>query len=362
VSDIINRPTVADHVGTVAAFLRWAHGRAIDARLPGRVVISQKNPPGSQCRYTSKAFKLDELEQAAAGAVRISASALNAYVRVHLVDRHIAKTERGKSEDTSIVTHYAADVDIAGPGHAPRTDGTLHPPDLATAVELIDATLAPSAIISSGGGLYPTWRLSEPFVITDEDDRQRVSGVGKRLDTALAGHGWHVDPTCCDLARIIRPPGVTNHKPGRDPRPVIVYRGWVDGAGDYTLDQLERLLPQTERQTHKRARPLTTTASSGVAAWDLFKARYTLDEILADDDRHTWHRVNDVNGWLAWRRDGSDSDYSIKQNPDTGVIIVWSSVIAAELDIDPGDGLDLWGFACRLAGRDPAEAARAVKR
>ena len=63
----------------------------------------------------------------------------------------------------------------------------------------------------------------------------------------------------------------------------------------------------------------------------------------------------------AWRRRGSSSDYSIKQT-QSGVIIVWSATVAAELGIEPGKGLDPWGFACRLAGRDATEAAKWVRR
>jgi len=63
----------------------------------------------------------------------------------------------------------------------------------------------------------------------------------------------------------------------------------------------------------------------------------------------------------AWRRSGSSSAYSIKQTSN-GVVIVWSATVAAELGIEPGSGVDLWGLAVRLAGRDPTEASRAVKR
>ncbi len=143
---------------------------------------------------------------------------------------------------------------------------------------------------------------------------------------------------------------------------MTVLRGYGVGAGDYRLDDLERLLPELPEPEYVKPRKARTGPTTGTPSpWELFAQNYTIEDVLAADPRHQWERVRDQSGMPAWRRDGSESDYSIKQT-DTGVIIVWSSVIAAELGIDDGSGLDLWGFAVRLAGRDPAEAAKAVKR
>jgi hypothetical protein len=359
----LERPTVADHAGTVAAFLDYVHEHAIAAGLPGRVVVSERQPPGSMSRYLSKSYDLDQLDAAAAGCVRISSKGLNAYVRVHLLDRHLVKrTERGKKTDSRWVTHYAADVDYGTAGH---TSNEL-PPDEAAALALIDATLAPSAVVSSGGGLYPIWRLPAPFEVTTDEDRQRVRNLGKRIDRALAAHGYHVDPTCLDLSRIIRPPGVTNHKPGRDPRPVTVLRRFTDGAGDYTLDQLERVLPALpQRAPVTPSGPKTTTSytTTTPAAWDILAERYSDDDILAADPLDRWERVDDVHDGdghkvPAWRRVGSTgSDYSIKAG-SRGAFVVWSSTLAARLGIDPGDGISRWQLLCHFAGVDPKAAAR----
>ena len=341
----------------VAAHLAYVHAR-VDR---GRVVISVKQPPGSRAKYLSQSFPLDAIDAAAQHATTENATGLNVFYRVHLIDRDLEPWQRGQSKDTTMVTHFAADVDIAGPGHKPP-EGKELPPARDAAVELIDNTLPPSVIINSGGGLYPIWRLTEPFPITGVEDFARVRKLGRRFDRALATHGWHVDATVLDLARIIRPAGVVNHKPGRDPRPVTVLRGYVDGAGDYSLDDLERLLPELPEPEHVKPRKVHTGPTTGTPSpWELFAQNYTIEDVLAADTKHSWERVKDQNGMPAWRRNGSDSDYSIKQAP-SGVIIVWSSVIASDLDVDPGDGLDLWGFACKLAGRDPAEAAKAVKR
>jgi len=140
------------------------------------------------------------------------------------------------------------------------------------------------------------------------DLRQRVRNLGRRVDAALNGHGWFVDSTALDLARHIRPPGVDNHKPGRDVRPVTVWRGSADGAGDYRLDDLERDLPQLSPQP--RAQPRLRSPSrgesivtkAGNAPWDVFARGYTIDDVLAADPRNQWERVDDQAGMPAWRR------------------------------------------------------------
>lgn len=346
----------------VAAFLGYVHEHAIDAGLPGRVVVSEKQPPDSKVKYLSRSFRLDQLDEAAAGCVRISTRDRNAYVRVHLISRDLDRpTERGAGVDTRFVAHFAADVDFGTAGH---TSDNL-PPDEHTAQELIDATLPPSAVISSGGGRYPIWRLAEPFEVVTDDDRAAVKSIGRRLDRALAGHGWHVDPTVVDLARVIRPPGVMNHKAGRDPRRVKVARGYECGAGDFTLDDLDRALPALPERplVAPVAAPSGRVASSTASApWEVLVEMYTDDQILAADPHDRWERVDDQPdgaGRLvpAWRRVGSSADYSIKAGSG-GAFIVWSSTLAARLGIDPGGGISRWQLLCAFAGRDPREAAR----
>ena len=350
-------------IATTTAFLRYVHEPAIAASVDGRVVISAKQPDGAPSKYLSISYPLDQLHEAAAGAHRISRSEMNGYCRVHLMERDLDRpTERGKSVDSRFVTHFAADVDIAGPGHKPAEGQTL-PPDIAVAVAFIDATLPPSTIISSGGGLYPIWRLSEVVELITDEDRDRIKQLGRRFDRALAAHGWHVDPTVTDLARIIRPPGIVNHKPGRDARPVTVLRGYVDGAGDYTLADLERLLPQLPpaKPIESRPKPAGMTTSTASAPWEILAERYTIEDVLAADPHDQYERVKDQHDGTttvpAWRRVGSSADYSIKAGSQ-GAYIVWSSTLAARLGIDPGGGISLWQLLCAFAGVDPRAAAR----
>ena len=346
---------------TVTAWLRYVHSHAIDAQLNDAVVVlSAPTPDG----WHSSCYTLDELDDAGRKARDDSADSLNVYYRTTLLGERVEKFRRGASSLSKYATHYAADVDVLGVGHV-----STELPTLDEAVKLIDATLAPSAIIASGGGLYPVWRFTEPLLL-DDDGVKRYRDIGARLDAALGSHGYHVDATLKDMTRVIRPAGVMNNKPGRDARPVTVLRGHLDGAGDYTLDAIDAALPsslvaQRSPKASKQHTPQALTAprirlvGDELTPWALFAQRYTLADVLNGDTRHDWEQVADVGGMQAWRRVGSSSEYTLKQAP-SGAVIVWSSTLAAELDIDGGSALDLFGLACRLAGRNPVDVARGV--
>jgi hypothetical protein len=335
-----------------ADWLRYVYARAIGAGIPGVAVLSTPTIHEGRKAWKSRCFQLDELDEAGRAASGASEAGLNIYYRVHLLGAPVSPFKRGGGASTRWVTHITSDVDIAGPGHKPPAG--KHLPTLEQAVDLIDATLAPSAIVASGGGLYPVWRLAEPFEITGPDDTERFRQIGRRLDAALGSHGYHVDATALDLARVIRPPGVDNRKPGRDVRSVTVLRHWTDGDGDVTLGELEERLPVVEPKRIRRLAPLSTT---GDAPWEIFANKHSVTDVLDADPTHQWEDVGTRGGMPAWRYVGSSSDYSIKQS-DTGAVIVWSGTIADELGIEPGDGVDLWRLACTFAGIDPTQAAK----
>jgi hypothetical protein len=153
---------------------------------------------------------------------------------------------------------------------------------------------------------------------------------------------------------------VTNHKPGRDPRPVTVARGYLDGAGDYTLDQLDALLPPLPPP--KPVKPPRPGGSSASAPWTVLAERYDDDTLLAADPVDRWERVDDQHDGSghavpAWRRVGSSADYSLKAGSG-GAFIVWSSTLAARLDIETGQGVSRWQLLCHFLGLDPRAAAR----
>ncbi len=347
----------------VTSWLQYVHAHAIEAGIPGIVNLSTPVPHKDTTGPTwrSMCFKLDDLVEAGVASSKASRDELNLYYRVHLLEAIVPEHKRGLSSETRWITHLAADVDIAGPGHTPPKGTAL--PTFEEAVKLIDDTLPPSAIIASGGGLYPVWRLAEPFEITGDDDRARFESITRRLDAELGGNGFHVDSTMKDLARVIRPPGTDNRKPDRDVRPVTILRAPADGAGDFTLEEIKARLVELEARRPpipaKPIRPKSTYTGTvnGRSAPDIFMDRYNVDDVLAADPGRNWESVGTRGGMDAWRYVGSSSDYSIKQSDTTGAIIVWSGTIAPTVDVEPGGAVDLWGLACRLADLDPTTAA-----
>jgi hypothetical protein len=226
--------------------------------------------------------------------------------------------------------------------------------------------LEPSLVLHSGGGLYTIHKLAQPVEVRDETTRSDFAALvkawGRSHRVVAERHGWHSDST--DLSRVLRPAGVARRKPGVEPNLVTVRTGYVDGGGLYTLKQIRGACVEpivTPREPRATQQPV-----DGLTVWGVFAEIYTLAEVL-DDARSgetfgPWADAGSDARFDYWRRAGTTNAYSIKQNRDTGVIIVWSSTVAAHLGVDDGDGLDLFGFYCRLNRLDPAEVARDVMR
>ncbi len=90
----------------------------------------------------------------------------------------------------------------------------------------------PSAVVDSGGGYHCYWLLSEPWLIHNEDERQRARELQARWVEVVGG-----DRASRDLVRMLRVPGTLNSK-YHPPRPVILLR--LDLDAHYDLDALER--------------------------------------------------------------------------------------------------------------------------
>lgn len=183
---------------------------------------------------------VDDLDTAAATIARIGQTG-NVYcgVGLHPVDR--GPEQRGSADGVSALPGLYAEIDIGSDGHA---DGN-RPPDVPAVAELVRAAVAalPSYVVHSGGGLHLYWLFHEPWQLEGPDDRRRAARMNKALQWLLIREarkrGWTVDNTS-DLARVLRPAGTVNRKPGLPERPVRALR---DTGRRYAIDELEHVLP-----------------------------------------------------------------------------------------------------------------------
>lgn len=79
---------------------------------------------------------------------------------------------------------------------------------------LDELPLRPSLRIRTGGGIHAWWRFKEPWILEDDAERAKARRIVEGWQREIARQaGFTIDPTA-DLARVLRPPGTTNHKYG----------------------------------------------------------------------------------------------------------------------------------------------------
>ena len=120
---------------------------------------------------------------------------------------------RGTMATARLLPAAFLDLDVGAEGHA----ATDHP---ATAEEALRALaeavpLAPSFVVSTGGGVHPYWLLKAPLDLTEPGAREVARATLLRLEgtvrEAWRRRGWHLD-SVADLARVLRPAGTVNRK------------------------------------------------------------------------------------------------------------------------------------------------------
>ena len=339
----------------VADWLRLLYGRC-----PGNAVLaaSMVARTGEKAgRLRARAFRtVDDLDRLA-DEVATTAERHDMYVGCCPLDEQPGKG-RGTAADVAYLPALWADLDVAGPGHSPPADGLPLPPTRADALDAVATLPPPSVVIDSGGGLQAWWILAEPLAIDDgnrAEVAEVVAGWGRALVAAGAAKGWHVDDVS-DLARILRPPGTVNRKPGRAPAPVFIVRG--EGCADlYDLADLTPHLVAAPPMVERPTRPPTTPPQLGnLGPADAFE-HLRWAEIL-EPLRWTYAGYEVIDGAEVelWRRPNAESAYSLKCWPNGGAV-VWSSAVAT-----PGTGWSKFTTWAQLAhGGDLAAAARAAR-
>lgn len=159
---------------------------------------------------------------------------------------------RGGADTVGAIVVLAMDIDFKEGVHK---NNAL--PSRAEALEFVKALpISPSIVVDSGGGLHLYWLLDKPWIIQNEEDRQRIASLSERLQAEVIrlgkDHGWKFDNTS-DLARVLRVPGTFNRK-GPDPLPVRIMQ--FSPNARYSVEQLEKTFPvvETPKETKEPAR------------------------------------------------------------------------------------------------------------
>lgn len=147
---------------------------------------------------------------AAVKAEEINKSA-DTYFGCLLQDRSAMKgNSRGSAETARVLGGLWLDIDLALPTHTkqglPTSEGEVR-----AAIERLP--LPPSLVLFTGGGYHAWWMLREPYTIDTDTERSAI--VAPTVDGwqrfCAEQFGFTIDQTG-DLARVMRLPGLLNHK------------------------------------------------------------------------------------------------------------------------------------------------------
>lgn len=169
------------------------------------------------------------------------------HTALHTLPQGEQPGRRGSRESASVVIGLVSDIDAVGPGRR-KPQETLCPSvaDALSVTKEFGMLYAPlSAIIGSGYGLYPWLLFKEPFVIENDDGRERLETLGRRYHEALiriaSRRGWTGAVDYCDLAKVIRLAGSVNLKDQAAPAAV---RFQSMTPTRFNISDLEEMLPE----------------------------------------------------------------------------------------------------------------------
>lgn len=133
------------------------------------------------------------------------------YFNVGLQGQKLKRKQRGGNDGVIAIPGLWLDLDIKGGAHS----ATNLPTQDEAKGFLNEFPLPPSILVHSGGGLYPYWLFPELWIFKDRPEYDQAESMLARFKTALvalaASRGWKLDSTA-DLTRVLRLPGMLNHK------------------------------------------------------------------------------------------------------------------------------------------------------
>ncbi len=147
----------------------------------------QPGPDGKLINVRPEWFSLDHLENMARRAVALSSEGREVYFGVST-----RLERRGRKDSVAVVPGPFADLDFS----AFEAGGI-------EALERLDRFRPqPTALVHSGGGLHPYWRLKAPLLPT-----RQTQAIVKAVVRELGA-----DPAATDLSRVLRVPGTWSWK------------------------------------------------------------------------------------------------------------------------------------------------------
>lgn len=220
---------------------------------------------------------------------------------------------RGGEEDSKILPGFAADMDIAGPGHKP-VKGSL-PASVDDCLEIIQRSGLPEPTlwVHSGGGVYPWWLLEEGVDLTTPNALAWAQEMSTKLHETIsrwaAELGCFYSPATKDMARILRIPGTVNRKVKDDPKlaHVIQPANYDFYAIDFLKGKIEEAYansPAPAEPEIPRPAPVVRTEGSPLRPGDDFNDRAHWADILTP---HGWTYMYHRGSTWYWRRPGKDS-------------------------------------------------------
>jgi len=169
----------------------------------------------------------------------------------------------------------------------------------------------PVAIVSTGHGLQPHWRLCRDLGTdwspSDTAARQKAAGVlrrwGRLVQAVAERHGGSVD-NVYDLARILRVPGTTNCKVAG-----VVVTLEITGGGEVGLAELEAMLDAQDIDSYDEDVDELDAVVSDLGSWTFgdMTCQYVQDMVRGWESdkpprRHSWLVAQSVRLACAHRR------------------------------------------------------------
>jgi hypothetical protein len=188
------------------------------------------------------------------------------YFSVNPLNRAVEGGGRAKREDIAAINCTFADFD------SKDFDG-----DLTKALAHVDALdPQPSVVHFTGGGYHCFWLLSEPYIITMDEDRVTAENLLRAWVARVGG-----DREVKDLPRVLRVPGTRNIKPAYAPDFPLATVVRADFDRLYTFDELVALVGPEQMQKTRRGRKPATQKETDLL--QVAEALTRLDPRRADD-------------------------------------------------------------------------------